>query len=52
MRDLIDAHTRHPGYVAMIDAAIKFLLSQGYGMMHMALYEREVWCELHPEEQR
>jgi len=51
VRDLINAQTRHPGYVAMVDAAIKFLLSQGYGMMHVAPYERDVWDELHPDGQ-
>jgi hypothetical protein len=48
VRDLINAQTRHPGFVAMIDAAMEFLRSQGYGVMHVAPFEREVWCELHP----
>ena len=51
VRDLINAQTRHPGFVAMVDAAIRFLLSQGYGMMHVAPYERDVWDELHPDGQ-
>lgn len=51
VRDLINAQTRHPGFVAMVDAAIRFLLKQGYGMMHVAPYERDVWDELHPDGQ-
>jgi hypothetical protein len=50
VRDLINAQTRHPGFVAMIDMAMEFLRSQGYLMLHVAPYEREVWCELHPGE--
>jgi hypothetical protein len=48
--DLLSSETRHPGFVAMVDAALKFLFSQGYGMMHVTPYERDVWCELHPGE--
>jgi len=51
VRDLINTRTRHPGFVAMVDAAMYFLRSQGYGMMYVAPYERDVWCELHPGEQ-
>ena len=50
VRDLINTQTRHPGFVAMIDAAMAFLRSQGHGMQHVAPYEREVWQELHPGE--
>ena len=50
VRDLINTQTRHPGFVAMIDAAMMFLRSQGYGLEHVAPYEREVWRELHPGE--
>jgi hypothetical protein len=52
VRDLLNTQTRHPGFVAMIDAAITFLQGQGYGMMHVAPYEYDVWRELHPGEQR
>lgn len=48
--DLLSAQTRHPGFVAMVDGAMDFLRGQGYGMMHISSYEREVWCELHPGE--
>jgi hypothetical protein len=50
VRDLINAQTRHPDFVAMIDAAMAFLRSQGYGLEHVAPYELEVWRQLHPDE--
>ena len=49
VRDLINTQTRHPGFVAMIDAAMVFLRSQGYGLQYVAPYEREIWLELHPD---
>lgn len=50
VRDLINTRTRHPGFVAMIDAAMTFLRSRGYGLEHVAPYELEVWRELYPGE--
>jgi hypothetical protein len=51
VRDLLDARVKHPDYVAMVDAAMQFLRSQGYGLMHVAPVEQEIWRELHPGEQ-
>jgi hypothetical protein len=50
VRDLINTQTRHPGFVAMIDAAMAFLRSQGYGTSYVAPYELAIWRELHPGE--
>lgn len=46
VRDLVGAHSRHPAYIAMIEAAVAFLLSQGYGHMHLSEAELEAWREL------
>lgn len=50
VRDLVTARTSHPDYVAMVDAAMQFLRSQGYGLMYVAPVDLEVWRELHPDE--
>lgn len=48
VRDLIAGGSRHPDYFAMVDAAVAFLRSQGYGQMRLAPVELEAWHELHP----
>jgi hypothetical protein len=52
VRDLTgDRRPNHPGYVSMLDAAIRFVISQGYGPHQMAITEREEWKRLRPGEE-
>jgi hypothetical protein len=48
VRDLIGTESRHPGFLQMIDVAMRFLRSLGYGPQYMAPYEMAIWNELHP----
>ncbi|WP_238009512.1 hypothetical protein KZZ52_27070 [Dactylosporangium sp. AC04546] len=48
VRDLITVRIRHPGYVAMVVAALRFLRQQNYGLMNIAPAELEVWREIFP----
>ena len=50
VRDLVGMQTRHPGFLAMIDAAMEFLRHTGYGLDRVAPYELGAWRELHPGE--
>lgn len=50
VRDLISSQARYPDYVTMVDAAMQFLRNQGYGLMHVAPIEEQLWRELHPGE--
>jgi len=34
----------------MVDAAVIFLRSQGYGSMNLSAVELEAWRELHPDD--
>jgi hypothetical protein len=51
VKDVVDMNSRHPGFLQMIDAAMTFLRSQGYGPGHIAPYEMQAWRELHPGEE-
>jgi hypothetical protein len=50
VRDLIGTDSRHPDFLKMLDAAMVFLRSNGYGTGHIAPYEMDIWRELHPGE--
>lgn len=51
VRDLIAGGAPdHPGYLAMVEAAMAFLRDSGYGLGHLAPVESEIWRRLHPAE--
>lgn len=46
VRDLVGTHSRHPAYIAMVEAAVAFLRSQDYGPMNLSEAELGAWREL------